>query len=139
MRSESPAIRIGVLLPLLLAYAAASLFHHVHNAEFIHEYPNLPASLSRAQVYGAWLAVTAVGVLGYLLIRWRYQLTGLVVLGAYALLGFDGLAHYAVAPLSAHTWTMNLTIWLEVVTAALLLTAVASSVLRLSRKGHAAV
>lgn len=138
MRSESSAIRFGVLLPLLLAYAAASLFHHVHNAEFLREYPNLPASLSRVQVYGAWLGVTAVGVLGCLLIRWRFQLTALVFLGAYALLGFDGLAHYGVAPVSAHTLTMNLTIWLEVVTAALLLIAVARSLLRLSGKDHAA-
>lgn len=120
-----------VLLLFLLAYAAASLFHHVHNAEFLPEYPNLPDWLSRAQVYAAWLGVTAIGVVGYLLIRWRQQLAGLIVLAVYALFGFDGLAHYTVARMSEHTLTMNLSIWSEVVTAGVLLAAVAISTFRL--------
>ncbi len=136
MSSERPAIRIDVLLILLLACGAASLFHYSHNAEFLNEYPNMPAWLSRTQVYTAWLGVTAVGFIGYFLVRWQHQLTGLIVLAVYGLLGLDGLGHYAVAPASAHTLTMNLTIWLEVVTAILLLTAVASSMLRWSRERH---
>ena len=43
MSGERPAIRIDVLLSFLLAYGAASLFHHIHNAEFLSEYPNMPA------------------------------------------------------------------------------------------------
>ena len=129
MSSERSVIRIDLLLIFLIAYAAASLFHYSHNAEFLNEYPNMPAWLSRAQVYTAWLGVTAVGLMGYFLIRWRYQFPGLIVLAVYGLLGLDGLGHYAVAPPSAHTLTMNLTIWLEVATAVLLLTAVTSFIL----------
>lgn len=136
MSSPRPAIRRDVLLVLLVAYGAASLFHYSHNAEFLDEYPNLPAWLSRAQVYGAWLGVTAVGLIGYFLLRWRYQLPGLIVLAVYGLLGLDGLGHYAVASPSAHTFTMNLTVWLEVVTAVLLLAAVGRSVFKLSRQRH---
>src|SRR4051812_49110744 len=44
-----------------------------------------------------------------------------LALAMYALLGFDGLGHYALAPVSLHTGTMNATIWLECGTAALLL------------------
>ena len=33
----------GLLLLLVLAYAAASLFHHAHNAAFLNDYPNMPA------------------------------------------------------------------------------------------------
>jgi hypothetical protein len=132
MNSTRPTIRLDVLLTLLVAYGAASLFHYSHNAEFLHEYPNMPTWLSRAHVYGAWLGVTAVGVIGYLLVRWRYLLSGLIVMALYGLLGLDGLGHYAVAPLSAHTLTMNLTVWLEVVTAVLLIAAVAIFMLRLS-------
>ena len=47
-----------------------------------------------------------------------------MLIGAYALIGFGGLAHYLVAPVAAHSWAMNATIWLEVVTAALLLATV---------------
>ena len=136
MNKARPAIRLDVLLVLLIAYGAASLFHYGHNAEFLNEYPNLPAWLSRAQVYGAWLTVTAVGLVGYFLVRWRYRLLGLIVLAVYGVLGLDGLGHYAVAPPSAHTLTMNLAIWLEVVTAVLLLAAVAAFMLKLPVERH---
>ena len=109
---------------LLLACAAASLLHFVHNAEFLHEYPNMPASLTRAGVYATWLAQALIGLVGYVLLRRGWGQTGLVLIGAYALVCFGGLAHYVVAPVSAHSWAMHATIWLEVVTAALLLTAV---------------
>ena len=136
MGNERSSVRIDVLLVFLLAYGTASLFHHVHNAEFLAEYPNMPAWLSRVQVYGAWLGVTAVGLAGYLLMRCRYQLTGLLALGVYGALGLYGLGHYVVAPLSAHTLTMNITIWLEVTTALLLLAAVAGSLLKLIVRHH---
>ena len=139
MSNARLAIRFDVLLILLAAYTAASLFHYSHNAEFLDEYPNMPAWLSRTKVYGAWLGVTAVGLVGYLLVRWRYLLPGLVVLAVYGLLGLDGLGHYAVAPVSAHTLTMNLSIWLEAITAVLLLVAVATFMLRLSRQHHESV
>ena len=122
--------RVDVLLILLLAYGGATLFHHVHNAQFLNDYPNMPGWLSPAKVYAAWVGITVVGLFGYLLVRRGYQLAGLVVLAGYGALGFDGLGHYQLAPLSAHTLTMNLSIWLEVGTAALLLVAVAALLLR---------
>ncbi len=115
----------GWLPPTLLAYALASLCHHVHNATRLAAYPNLPASLTGAQVYLAWGLVTAVGVLGCALLRLRHARAGLACLGAYAVLGFAGLDHYARAPVSAHSRMMNLTIGGEVFTAAVLLTVVA--------------
>jgi hypothetical protein len=112
------------LLVCLLAFAAASLLHHVHNAEFLHDYPNLPASLSRGRVYGAWLAEALLGVAGWFLLRRGYPKSGSALIAIYALIGFSGLAHYVLAPASAHTLVMNATIWLEVVMAAVLLAAV---------------
>src|SRR5262249_43381799 len=76
------------------------------------EYPNMPEWLSPAGVYSAWLAQTAIGVLGYVLTRLGHKFVGLGMLTAYAAFGFYGLAHYLRAPLSAHTLTMNVTIWL---------------------------
>jgi hypothetical protein len=104
-----------------LAYALASLAHFAHNAEYLADYPNLPAWLSRAQVYGVWLAITGLGAVGYALYRRGYELLGLLAIFAYAALGFDGLLHYTRAPLGAHTAAMNFTIWTEVAAAALLL------------------
>ena len=99
----------------------------MHNATFLSAYPNLPAWLSPAGVYVAWAVVTAVGVLGYLLLRLRQPLTGLALLGVYALLGLTGLDHYARAPIAAHSPMMNLTIGCEVATAVVLLVVVAAN------------
>ena len=126
MSVDAPGRTANALLILLLVYGAASLFHYAHNAEFLAEYPNMPAWLSRMKVYAAWLGVTTIGAIGYLFLRGGYQLIGLSAVAVYAALGFDGLGHYSLAPLSAHTPLMNLTIWLEAATAALLLVAVAS-------------
>jgi hypothetical protein len=109
------------LLVLLLTYGVASLVHFVHNAEFLADYPNMPASWARADVYLAWLGLTGVGMLGWILVARGYQLAGLLFVAVYAALGLDSLGHYVLAPMSAHTAAMNATILLDVTAAALLL------------------
>jgi len=120
MKNESRAI----LTVLLALYAAASLFHHVHNAAYLDQYPNMPAWLSPDAVYAAWLASTAIGLVGYWLMRRGYRFAGLSLLVAYGCYGLDVLAHYALAPLSAHSPMMNLSIGLEAAAAATLIVAV---------------
>lgn len=109
------------LLALTAVYFLASLGHFSHNAEFICEYPNLPAWLTRAQVYAVWAGITSVGVVGLLLMRKKFVSTGLLLVAVYAALGFDGLGHYALAPIEFHPLMANVTILSEVVAAALLL------------------
>jgi hypothetical protein len=108
-------------LALTAAYFITSLGHFSHNAEFICEYPNLPAWLTRAQVYAVWAAISTVGVVGLLLMRRKYTATGLVLMAVYAAMGFDGLGHYALAPIELHPMVANVTILSEVAAAALLL------------------
>ena len=111
-----------LFLALTAAYFLTSLGHFAHNAEFICEYPNLPVWLTRAKVYAAWAAITSVGVVGLLLVRnKRFMAMGLLLIAVYAALGFDGLGHYAVAPLALHTLASNVTILSEVAVATLLL------------------
>lgn len=125
-----------LLFVLAGLYAVASLIHFVHNAEFLGAYPGLPASWSRGGVYFAWLAMTAVGGAGALLVYRGREWSGLALLAVYAVLGLDSLGHYVVAPLSAHTAMMNATILLEVGAAGLVLIEVAR---RLYRKFQALV
>jgi hypothetical protein len=108
------------LLLLVLAHAAASLVHFVHNAAYLADYPNMPVWLSPAGIYGVWLAEAAIGALGVLLML-RGRRAGLVLIAIYAVLGLAGLDHYTLAPMTAHTLAMNATIWLETVTAIVLL------------------
>lgn len=121
------------LLLALLAYASASLFHHIHNASFLSAYPNLPPGLSTLGVYAAWGAVTLVGVIGYALVRLRYDGPGLLLLAVYGGCGLDGLAHYLVAEFSAHTLTMHLSIWGEVLSGLVLIVICARIALRVRR------
>ena len=108
------------LVVLLILYGIASLVHFIHNAEFLADYPNLPSSWSRTGVYLAWVGMTLIGVLGWILFHRGFQRTGLVIVAVYAALGMDSLGHYVVAPLSDHSAIMNATILLEVVAAGLL-------------------
>ena len=124
------------LLILLLIYGVASFIHFVHNAEFLADYPNLPNSWTRAGVYFAWIGITVVGVIGWLLVVRNYCLSGLLLLAIYAVFGFDSLGHYIVAPLSSHTPTMNSTILFEVTAATLVLIEIAKQLVqRISRRG----
>ena len=116
---------------LMVLYGAASLFHFVHNATYVQDYPNLPEWITPVGVYVSWCVIAAVGVLGYWLYRKVSHGLGLVVIAIYALFGFDGLGHYMLAPLGAHTFAMNASILAEVAAAAVLLGYVAySAVLR---------
>jgi hypothetical protein len=116
-------VAVLALRPAFFAYAAASLFHHAHNAQLLDQYPNMPAWLTPLGVYAAWLATTAIGLVGYLRLRGGSRRAGVTLLAIYGLLGFFGLAHYVVAPVSAHTPMMHLSIGLEAVTAVILLVA----------------
>jgi len=100
---------------LLGVYFAASLTHFAHNAEFIAYYPNMPAWLTREDVYLAWLAVSSLGAAGLLVLSRGWPLIGLALMAAYGAMGIDGLAHYTLALCSEHTLATNLTIWFEVV------------------------
>ena len=113
-----------ILFVALLAYAGATALHFIHNAVFLNSYPNIPDWISPGGVFGALASVTAIGILGYLLFLIGFRIAGLIVIGVYAAFGFDGLTHYSLAPVSEHTTAMNLTIWLEVATATLLMSIV---------------
>ena len=112
---------------LFTLYAGASLLHFSHNAEFLSQYPNLPAWWTRADVYLAWCSATTVGLLGYVLYRGGLPRVGLTMLTIYGGLGFDGLLHYTRASIGRHSAAMNFTIWFEVAAAAAFLLSLAAA------------
>lgn len=125
------------LMALTLLYMGASLIHFIHNAEFLADYPNLPQTWTRAGVYFAWLGMTALGAMGLLLTMRGLRMTGLLLVAVYSLLGMDSLGHYVAAPMSAHTAAMNLTILLEVSTAAIVFIEVVMQMVYLIRHRRA--
>lgn len=127
MENQQKVMRANQPLMALLMYCVASLIHFAHNAVFLDDYPNMPASISAGGICVAWLAVTGVGLAGYLLVRRENTAVGLITLAVYGVLGFDGLSHYILAPISAHSFIMNLTIWTEAITALIALICVSVS------------
>ncbi|HKA39914.1 MAG TPA: hypothetical protein VKD25_09095 [Burkholderiales bacterium] len=125
MENRAEARGAGWLAAALLVYACASLLHFSHNAAFLQDYPDMPAWLTPARVMAVWAGQTAVGLTGYLVFRRGYRWAGLAMVAVYGVLGLDSLVHYGLAPVSAHTLAMNLTIWLEAAAAVVVLVAVA--------------
>jgi hypothetical protein len=113
-----------------IAYGLASLLHFAHNGLFLAEYPHLPSSITVLVICCTWLATTSIGAIGWWAVSAGRIALGLTLIGAYACFGFDGLAHYSVAPLSAHTMGMNATIGLEALAAAILLCVAATGLMR---------
>ncbi len=119
---ERPGRGADRALPgLLLLYAAATLLHFAHNAEYLRQYPNLPAAWTRTEVFAAWGLLSGLGLSGYLIYRRGKGAIGLALLYLYAGLGFAGLLHYTRAPMEHHSAMMNATIWAEAAAATLLI------------------
>ena len=109
----------------MLLYGSASLAHFVHNALYLGLYPNLPTWLTAPIVLATWLVIAGIGAAGYWLYRKNSPPVGLALIALYAALGFAGLDHYTLAPVSAHSWAMNATILGEVLCASALLVVIA--------------
>jgi hypothetical protein len=129
MNQRPASTHYSTLLFLMLLYGAASLLHFAHNAVYLHEYPNLPAWLTSEGVWVSWCGIAAVGALGYWLYRRVSRWAGLATITLYGVCGLAGLDHYTVAPMSAHSLVMNVTILTEAAAAAALLVFVAHSML----------
>jgi hypothetical protein len=106
---------------VMIVYGVASLMHFAHNAVYLREYPNMPAWLTPVGVWAAFVAVTAIGVLGYCIYRFRSRAVGVLIIAVYGTMGFGGLDHYVAAPVAAHSIVMNMTIASEAAAAATLL------------------
>ena len=112
------------VLVLVALYFLATLAHFSHNAETIAYYPGMPDWLDREKVYVAWLGVTSIGVLSFVLLRFGLHALAALLLGVYGACGLDALTHYTLALCSEHTLAANVSIWTEAVTGFLLLLAI---------------
>ncbi len=116
---------------LLLAYLAASFLHSIQDAEYARAHP-LPGLESAFSVYITWVAISTIGLLGYLLYRSQLRWVGQALLGLYAAVGLDAASHYARAPIAAYSRAMNISIFVEVVMAFTLLLYLLITVKRLA-------
>ena len=130
---NSPRRGLGLVGGLALLYGMASLVHHLHNAIWLDDYPNMPLWLTPLRVMLAWMFVAGIGAAGGVLLYHGFRAAGYCALAVFAALGFCGLDHYAIARWSDHTAAMNGTILLEVATALALFLVVTFKLPRLGR------
>jgi hypothetical protein len=90
----------------------------------------MPEWLTPFGVMLCWLVIAIIGAIGYWLFGSGSAKLGLAVMALYAALGFAGLDHYAIAPVSAHSLAMSATIVAEVIAASVLLVAITWTALR---------
>jgi hypothetical protein len=107
--------------PLLVLYIAASFLHFAHNAAQLDAYPNMFSFLTPLLVMVTWGTQMTIGLVGWVVLHRGHVRMGAGMIALCAVAGFDGLGHYALAPVRAHTPAMHLTIALEVASAAALL------------------
>jgi hypothetical protein len=80
--------------------------HFIDNARAIRIYPE-PGWITRPDIAVSWIAMTAIGVAGYVLYRRGRAGWGAAMLYAYALLAGAGVLHYRYAPASHFTPWMH--------------------------------
>lgn len=105
------------LLFIIILYCSASLFHFMHNAIYIDEYPDLSGGVSAIGVSIAWIGFTCIGLVSYVLIHRDKRFIVPILLVAYGALEFDGMGHYSLEPISSHTYMLNVAIWFEAIAA----------------------
>ena len=136
MNSVQDPARSNLLLALLVLHMAASLWHHIHNGQFLDEYPNLPKGVpaALALAVAVWVVTSAIGLAGYYWVCNGRRLLGFGAMGLYAAYGLLAFTHYTLAPMSAHTLVQNATILSEGLTGLLLFVTVMVFLVRDSEK-----
>jgi hypothetical protein len=111
VRSLQIPKRVWAMAVLLCLSSFAQFAHH---AEFLASYPNSSDDLTREELYLAWLALTAVGMLaGVCNVLGRGMLAA-IVLALYGFLGaMAGVGQYAQGFWDEHPLAANATICLE--------------------------
>jgi len=112
-------LRERTLLALLATAVLATIVHFGDNAFSIDEYPG-PDWITPVGIAIAWLAITTIGVVGYIWCRRGWQTVASVTIYVYALLVMGGCLHYVYAAPAEFTLKANALIVFEVVTGAAL-------------------
>jgi hypothetical protein len=108
-------VRTAVIASLL-----STIVHYTDNYLNLEDYPQ-PHWIDHAVVPTAWVLLTAIGLLGYVLYRRERFVPAALCLIVYSYTGISSLFHYRYGPLSAFSPKMHAGIWFDGVTGAAVL------------------
>lgn len=106
----------GLLLAITI-YCAVCLYLFMSNMVFIDEHPNTSDWISTIGVTIAWIGLTCIGLVSWLLILRDKRFIGVIAIILFSVFNFGSAGHYSLEPVSSHTYISNIAIWLQVVTA----------------------
>lgn len=116
MRSQNSSL----LLLFLIASIVSTNLHYTDNATFIENYPE-PDWITTSSIYGTWIAMTFIGVLGYWLYTQGQFLISYLCLIVYSVTGLSSPGHYFYGAISNFSIKMHALIWLDLFTGAFML------------------
>lgn len=109
----NPEVKRLLLLKLILmASILSTATHFIDNYRFIDSYPQ-PIWITAPSIYQSWIILTAIGVAGYWLYKFRKFGFAYVCLSIYSLTGLTSLGHYLYGSLSQFSLKMHLLIWTD--------------------------
>ncbi|WP_243147116.1 hypothetical protein [Scytonema sp. UIC 10036] len=97
---------------LLIASIISTGTHFTDNYLFIEEYPQ-PDWITAPSIYQSWLILTAVGITGYWLYKYRKFWFAYGCLFIYSFTGLSSLGHYLYGTWSQFSAKMHLLIWTD--------------------------
>lgn len=109
------------LVALVAANLIASILHFGDNILHFHQYPE-PKWISSPHIVDAlWFVITPLLLLGWWLARRRHRWPSIAAFWLYGGLSLFVLGHYRFAAPSELSFRINLLIWLEAMTALILI------------------
>uniref|UniRef100_A0A0C1R2C3 Uncharacterized protein n=2 Tax=Tolypothrix TaxID=111782 RepID=A0A0C1R2C3_9CYAN len=101
------------LLKILLIVSVISTgIHFTDNYLFIEKYPQ-PSWITAPSIYQSWLVLTAVGIVGYWLYKYRKFWSAYACLVVYSFTGLASPGHYLYGSWSQFSTKMHLFIWTD--------------------------
>ncbi|MDZ8050890.1 MAG: hypothetical protein RMX68_023480 [Aulosira sp. ZfuVER01] len=104
-----------LLKMLLITSIISTAIHFTDNYLFIERYPQ-PVWITASSIYQSWLILTAIGITGYWLYKYRRFWLAYACLLVYSFTGLVSPGHYFYGNLSQFSAKMHLFIWTDALT-----------------------
>jgi hypothetical protein len=97
---------------ILLISIVSTAIHFADNYWFIDRYPQ-PSWITAPSIYQSWIILTAIGIVGYWLYKFKKFWLAYLCLIIYSLTGLASPGHYLYGSLSQFSPKMHLFIWTD--------------------------
>ncbi|MDX2243252.1 MAG: hypothetical protein NW224_21440 [Leptolyngbyaceae cyanobacterium bins.302] len=102
------------LKSILIVSIVSTAIHFIDNYRFIDLYPQ-PTWITAPTIYQSWLLLTAIGIVGYWLYRFKKLWLAYICLIIYSTTGLASPGHYLYGAFSQFSFKMHFFIWTDAI------------------------